>query len=112
MRTWISPTSPTSPPTCNFKGEALPDWVAVELGDGYRIDASMEAVVSADMVCGGSEGDRDRTDRGGDEDSMDGVAPRSDRGEDGVDEVMFLTGVSMIQSEMREVASASRLPWR
>ena len=53
----------------------LLDWVAVELGEGYLLDASI-------IVCGWgeSDGDLDRADRG---DEGDGVADSSERGEEG-----------------------------
>lgn len=87
----------------------------VELGDGYRLDASMVEVVVVD-VCGGSEGDRERTDRG-DEERMEGVALRSERGEDGGDGdedededeegLVFLAGESIGQA-LRGVARCAR----
>lgn len=46
MRTWISLSSDS------FRGDALPDLVAVELGEGYRLDGSMISDVN-----GGKEGD-------------------------------------------------------
>lgn len=70
-----------------------------------------------DRFCGGSEGDRDRIERDGDEEQMDGVALRSERGEDGADAdedevvvlllLLFLAGVSLIviasQARARQV---------
>lgn len=61
----------------------------VELGDGYRLDASMVEEDCADS-CGGREGDLERTDKG-DEERMDGVALRSERGDEGGDEEGLVT---------------------
>lgn len=64
----------------DFTGEALPEGAALELGDGYRLHASMARY--GDRARGG-EGDLERTDRGDEE----GAVERSDSGEDGVDDV-------------------------
>lgn len=47
------------------------------------------------------------TERGGEEESTDGVAVRSDRGEDGMDELVFLAGVSMSTISCRERVATS-----
>lgn len=79
MRTWISWLSGS------LRGEALPDWVAEELGDGYRAVTSMLAAVAA--AAGDSDGDLDSTDRGDEgaegEGEGEGVCERSERGEVG-----------------------------
>lgn len=46
VRTWISATSTLS---CSFRGEALPDCVAVELGDGYRLETFMVEVFAEEV---------------------------------------------------------------
>lgn len=103
VRTWISATSTLS---CAWRGDALPDGGMVELGDGYRLDASMVEVVFAD-ACGGSEGDLERTDRG-DEERIEGVALRSERGDDGgdEDESMILAGESIGNAQCREMRAS------
>lgn len=101
VRTWISATSTLS---CSFSGEALPDWVAIELGEGYRLETFM-GDESAGEDWGGREGDRDMTDRGGEEESMDGVAVRSERGEDGMEDEFFFAGVSMVRHRERVATS-------
>lgn len=101
VRTWISATSTLS---CSFiRGEALPDCVAVELGDGYRTEGFMVEAI-AEEVWGGREGDRDMSESGGEEERIDGVAVRSDRGED-TDECVILAGVSMISYRERVATS-------
>lgn len=76
MRTWISWLSGS------LRGEALPDWVALELGDGYRVVTSMLAVAVA-VAAGDSEGDLDRMDRGDEGAEGEGVWERSERGDVG-----------------------------
>lgn len=80
MRTWISWLSGS------LRGEALPDWVAVELGDGYRVVTSMLAVSAAVAVAaaaGDNDGDLDSTERGEEGDEGEGVWERSERGDVG-----------------------------
>lgn len=78
VRTWISWLSGS------LRGEALPDWVAVELGDGYRVVTSMLAVSAAVAVAAGdSDGDLDSTERGEEGEEGEGVWERSERGDVG-----------------------------
>lgn len=56
VRTWISPER--SGMSYDFRGVALPEVVALALGDGYRLETSMAGE--------GGEGDCERTERGDD----------------------------------------------
>lgn len=78
MRTWISWLSGS------LRGEALPDWVALELGDGYRVWTSiLAAAVAVAVAAGDSEGDFDRMDRGDEGAEGEGVWERSESGDVG-----------------------------
>lgn len=73
------------------------------------------AVVSAELVCGGNEsegeGDLDRTVSGDEGETDEGVAVRSERGEDGM-RVVFLAGVSMVERWWKSLASRTRRGFR
>lgn len=73
------------------------------------------AVVSAELVCGGNEregeGDLDRTVSGDEGETDEGVAVRSERGEDGM-RVVFLAGVSMVERWWQGLASRTRRGFR
>lgn len=64
----------------DLMGDALPEGAALELGDGYLLQASM--ALGRDRA-GRGDGDLDRTERGDEEGGVD----RSDSGEDGTDDV-------------------------
>lgn len=66
----------------------------------------MEVEVCAGS-CGGREGDLDRTDRG-DEERMEGVALRSERGEEGgeEDELAILAGDAIWDARCRELRAS------
>lgn len=46
-----------------MRGEALPDCVTVELGEGYRLEGSMAAEAVSAQDGSGSEGDLERIER-------------------------------------------------
>jgi len=73
VRTRISSGSGRSGRSWDFVGDALPEGMALELGDGYRFETS--------MVTGeeGSDGDLDRTERG-DEGGEEGGEEGGDEG--------------------------------
>lgn len=79
----------------------------VEVGDGYRLEGSMVEAEGCASNCGGREGDLERTDRG-DEERMEGVALRSERGEEGgdEDELAILAGDAIWDARCREMRAS------
>lgn len=72
------------------------------------------AVVILGSSCGGRDGDRDRMESGGEEERIDrdGVALRSERGDEGAERAGAMsTGVSDVSIAGRKDARLSRLPW-
>ena len=63
----------------DFMGDALPEGAALEVGEGYLLEASIFG--RRDWEDGGGDGDLDRTERGEEDDRLE----RSDSGEEGTD---------------------------
>jgi hypothetical protein len=91
----------------DFRGDALPEVAALELGDGYLLEASI--ALCRGRAGGDIDGDLDRTESGDDE---RGVDDRSDRGEDGREDECIAAWIATSMAGVYEERGRAGSRWK